>query len=142
MFPQIDTLPGTQSQRSVAYRYRQLMAENQAAHVRWHVIRSFRVMSKQRIAIRRHALSESLQVAAHLGIGVFRDAQTGAGMAQEQMAQSAADAAAAQLGLDLRGHLMKATPARCNDDFSLPPHRSLSVAWPYRCRQPASADGR
>ena len=105
---------------------------------------------KDAIHLRRHALRKSLQVAPHLGIGIFSNAQARAGMAQEQVADSDAHAAAAHPGSDLSGQLMKATPARGDLDLSLTPHPLSSQAPANRpavgaspdCRQPARSDGR
>src|ERR1700676_192215 len=88
VFPQVDALPRAQAQRAMAYRHGQLMPKHDAAHMRGHVIRAFRDMLDQSIAIRGHALGKSLQIAPHLGIGIFSNAQAGTGMAQEQVADS------------------------------------------------------
>src|ERR1700681_1337701 len=88
VLPQIDALPRAQAQLAVANRHRQLVADDQATHVRGHVVGTFRVVPEHRVAVRRDALSESFQVAAHLGIGILRDTQAGAGVAQKQMAHS------------------------------------------------------
>src|SRR3982751_2543398 len=66
VLPDVDALPGAESQVAADERDRELDRRQGGAHVRRHVVRTFVAMTKERIAVDDKAREEAVEVAHHL----------------------------------------------------------------------------
>ena len=71
MFPQIDTLPGSQLEVAVAYRHRDRAARQNVSAMRRHVVITFAVVSIGGVAVGRPAQRQRFKIPAHRRIGIF-----------------------------------------------------------------------
>ncbi len=71
MFPQVNSLPRTERKATPGDGYLKVVAGQNTAYMRRHVIRPLRVMPEARITVRNEFREESLEVAANPGIRVF-----------------------------------------------------------------------
>jgi hypothetical protein len=64
--------------------------------MRWHIVWSLIYMPEKRIAVRDQTRHESLQIGAHLGVGILTQNKGGAGMVDENQTDSGVDTAFSQ----------------------------------------------
>src|SRR6476661_2844166 len=73
VLPKIDALPRAQREAGAGERNRKLDGGQRGANVSSHVIGTFVAMAEERIAIGHETREETLEVAAHVGIGILLD---------------------------------------------------------------------
>lgn len=76
VLPQEDALPGSQQQPASIKRDRQLGRRQGALDMRRHVVRTFKRVGVEWIALRHQSIQPVLQVIAYVGITVFLYQQT------------------------------------------------------------------
>ena len=86
VLPQIDALPRAQREAGAGERNRELDGGQRGANVSRHVIGTFVAMTEEHIAIGHEAGEETLEVAAHVGIGIFLNDEARRGVANEERA--------------------------------------------------------
>ncbi len=64
----------------------------QRANVGRHIVRPFRDMLEQRIAIRRQSQHEAFHVSAYVGVGIFAQNQRCTGVVKKHVTQALTDA--------------------------------------------------
>ena len=119
MFPQVDSLPGTQSTTAIGDRQVDVRLRQHASHVRRHVIGSFSRMRKHRITVRHLALHECLEVTHDCGIGVFTQNQRCARVLNEYVAKAGRDTCGSHEILNLLADVVGPPAGRGDTDFSL-----------------------
>lgn len=87
MLPQVNTLPGSESEPTLDDRNVLTGVGQGGADVRWHIISTFCAMPVGAI-LRYKAAQESLQVYQHIRIRILLDEQAGGGMADEKGTQA------------------------------------------------------
>jgi hypothetical protein len=90
MFPEINSLPRPQRELTGAHGQRKIHGRQRGANVRGHVVLALGGVNEQRIAIRHEPREKGVEVAAHVGIGIFLDEQRSGGVAQMQGEESVA----------------------------------------------------
>lgn len=81
VFPQIDSLPGSQTEPAGHNRHTERTVGQNRAHMGWHIVAPFCGMLEFRIAVGHATRHESLEIPAHRRIGVLAQYQRGTGMA-------------------------------------------------------------
>lgn len=104
MFPQVEPLPGTQSQLARRNWHHLTRARNRAACMGGHVICAFVVMAPSTILGRKLG-NPSFEVNANRRIGILLDEQARGRVLNENRAQSGRDAALPDELIDLLGHI-------------------------------------
>ena len=112
VFPQINPLPRSQREPPVANRNGKIHRRQRRADVRGHVVIAFGGMAEQRVAVRREPREKSVQIAAHVGIGVFLDQQRGGRVAQMQREQAVAKFVFRHPLFHFAGEFAQPAPAR------------------------------
>ncbi len=83
MFPEEDTLPGSQRQAAVHERNRQTRGCERALYVGRHVVGALSRVGIQRVVLRYQAVEPGLQIILHGRVRVFLNDQARRGMADE-----------------------------------------------------------
>ena len=122
MLPDIDTLPRTECGTAVAHRHGELITGKEVADMSRHVVGTFGRVPEQWIAIRRQPLREAFEIAPHVGVGIFGQAERGAGVLQEQVTQALPQRRAGGQCRDLIGNLVEPPTVGGDFDFVLYPH--------------------
>lgn len=91
MFPQIDSLPGSQRTLSVGNRQIQVRLGQDAAYMCWHIIGPLGRMHKHRIAIGDLPRHESFEITHDIRISIFAEHERGAGVVDEDMTHPGSD---------------------------------------------------
>ena len=73
MFPEINSLPGAQSQSATIDRDREIYRREGGADMSGHIIIAFGSVNEKRIAVRDETGEERLQIAPNIWVGVFLD---------------------------------------------------------------------
>jgi hypothetical protein len=84
MFPKVNTLPGSERNCAMGNWDGKVHCGEGRSDMSRHVILAFVVVDEQGIAILYKASKEALQIAAHIGVGVFLDQERGGRMANVQ----------------------------------------------------------
>lgn len=116
VFPQVDSLPGTEIAAIPRYRDGEPALREYAAYVCRHVVRALIPVFKHGITIRHQSAHESFQIGAHGGIGVFTQYQRGAGMMHEDVAEALFDSGCLHQLLYMPGNFMAATAPGVDGD--------------------------
>lgn len=77
MLPQVDTLPGSQRERSTHDRYAQVNGGQCCSHVGRHIVSALRGVLKNPVAVWDKPAKEALKIGPNVGIRVFLDQQGG-----------------------------------------------------------------
>ena len=75
MLPKENALPGTQRHATVAYGNAHVRGRKYAAHVCWHIVRTFGIVTIERIAVRHEAEHEGFEIAQNIPVRVLGDQQ-------------------------------------------------------------------
>jgi hypothetical protein len=73
VFPEVNALPGSESEAGILERDREIDAGEGGADVGGHVIGSFGGVDKEAVAVRNDFGHECFEIAANVGVGVFLD---------------------------------------------------------------------
>src|SRR5262249_31782351 len=92
VLPEIDALPGSKAQTSVINGHAQVYRGHGGANVRWHVIVALDRVNEEGIAIWNEPREETLEVPAHVRVGVLLDDKRGGRVLQVKRAEAGADA--------------------------------------------------
>src|ERR1700677_842411 len=93
----------------------------------WHVVRSFRVMNAKAAPLRHELFEESLEVRAHVRVGILLDEERSRGVAAEQREKPGRDRLRAHPFLDRPGDLDQSFAAGRDEQAMLRlAHRSSS----------------
>src|ERR1035437_1477542 len=117
VFPKIDALPCSEREPAAVDRQGKIHRPQRRADVRGHVVVALGGVAEQRVAVAHEPRKKGVEVAAHVGIGIFLDEQRGGSMAQMQGEQSVAKFI---FGNPLRHFVRKfnqPAPPRGDDDF-------------------------
>lgn len=108
VLPQIETLPGSQNEATVGDRNLLGGARDRRADMGGHIVGAFRVVDIAAAVLGDKLGEEIIQVAQHIGVGVFLDDQTGRGVAHEYGAKPGFDLGLGNDRLDLLGNVVQA----------------------------------
>lgn len=92
VFPEIDTLPGSQHELPFEYRDRQTGRGKGGFDMCRHVICAFEGMGVMRIVFRHQTIQPGLEIMAGGRVGIFLNQQAGRGMPDKQRTQTFAQA--------------------------------------------------
>ena len=87
MFPQINPLPAAQRQLTVYNGYGNTVTQRDGLDIGGHIISAFKHMAVIMLILRHKMIEVRLHVAAHGRIGIFIDAEAGAGVLNKEMGQ-------------------------------------------------------
>ena len=88
MFPQVHALPCAQVAAPIAYREIQVGMRDNAANMRWHIVRSFLCMCVRRIAVGGDARHEGLKIRHNGRICILTEHQRSTRVPNEDIAQA------------------------------------------------------
>ena len=91
VFPQINSLPGSQRELAGVNREGEVHRRQRGADVGGHVVVAFGGVGEQRVAVAHEPCKKGGEVAAHVRVGVFLDQERGGSMAQVQGEQPVAE---------------------------------------------------
>jgi hypothetical protein len=117
VFPQINTLPGSQGQLALADGQREIDAGQRGADVRGHVVIAFGSVDEERIAVGHQPRKKGFEVAAHIGVGIFLDQKRRRSMAQVQGEQAVAEFAGADKLFNFAGEFNQSAPTGGDDNL-------------------------
>ncbi len=133
MLPQIDALPRAQIGTAVYDRHAHLGLGKHRAHVRGHVVRTFRTMRKHRVSIRAESCHKRLQVMPHRRVGVFTQDQRGAGVAYKEMTQAPPHARTPNHVLDIAADIIGTASLGAASKRILPIHVLMLSFYVFLC---------
>jgi len=122
MFPQVHALPCAQVATPIAHREIQVGVRDNAANMRWHIVRSFLRMRMGRIAIRGNARHEGLEVSHNGRIGVLTEHQRRTRVSNEDIAHANTGARILDRRLDIGSQVVSASTLCRYMDFALRRH--------------------
>ena len=135
MFPQINPLPRAERQATAAHGNAQIDRGQRRAHVCGHVVVAFAGVREQRIAIRHETLEESLQIGAHVRVGIFLNEQGRRRVPHVERDEAVAETVLGNPRFNRAREVVEAASARGNAQFvlGLTEHESISdeySRWP------------
>ena len=122
---QVNALPRTQAQTALCYGQADRTTHERSFDMRRHVIGPFERMLVIRCALRHQFVEAGSEIAAHRGIGILIESETGRRMLNEQV-QQAHYGQFGKRGLDMVGYQVEAAGIRRQMEGHLLPGRSIS----------------
>jgi len=117
VFPEIDPLPGSEREPAALERKGKIHRRQRGADVRGHIVSALGGVDEQRVAIAHEPREKSVEVAAHIGVGIFLDEQRGGSMPQMQRQQAVPQFILNDPLLDGVGEFNQTAPARRDHQF-------------------------
>ena len=114
VFPEVNPLPGAQSQAAVGKRYDLRRACQRHFDMAWHIVGPLHGMDKMRIVLRNQLLEKTLEIGPRCRVGIFHDHKAATGMTAKYGHRALTKAAFAQLLSYLTGNLIGSLALRAD----------------------------